>query len=108
MPQESLADKAPDRKKAGGQTGSKIAKLPQVGGKKVYAPGIVGTGMAKKQWDTEPEYRRRAQKAIPVGVLQTPESVAAAFVFLASDAANYMTGATLLVDGGCSLYPMDD
>jgi NAD(P)-dependent dehydrogenase (short-subunit alcohol dehydrogenase family) len=72
------------------------------------APGIVGTGMAKKQWDTEPDYRRRAQKAIPVGVLQTAESVADAFLFLASDASNYMTGATLLVDGGCSLYPMDN
>ena len=72
------------------------------------APGIVGTGMAKIQWDTEPDYRKRAQKAIPVGVLQTPESVADAFLFLASDASNYMTGATLLVDGGCSLYPMDD
>lgn len=72
------------------------------------APGIVATGMAKKQWDTEPAFRKRAQKAIPVGVLQTPESVADAFLFLASDASHYMTGTTLLVDGGCSLYPMDE
>jgi len=71
------------------------------------APGIVGAGMAQKQWDTDPAYRARAQRAIPLGELQTPESVADAFVFLCSPAASYMTGAVLLVDGGCSLYPMD-
>lgn len=71
------------------------------------APGIVEVGMAKRQWDTEPEYRRRAEKAIPLGFMQPPESVADAFVFLCSSASDYMTGATLLVDGGCSLYPMD-
>lgn len=71
------------------------------------APGIVGVGMAKRQWDTDPDYRRRAEKAIPLGYLQTPESVADALVFLSSDASDYLTGATLLVDGGCSLYPMD-
>jgi NAD(P)-dependent dehydrogenase (short-subunit alcohol dehydrogenase family) len=71
------------------------------------APGIVGAGMAKRQWDSDPEYRRRAEKAIPLGNLQTAESVADALLFLCSDAADYMTGATLLVDGGCSLYPMD-
>jgi len=71
------------------------------------APGIVGVGLAKRQWDTEPDYRRRAEKAIPLGGLQTPESVADAMVFLCSDASDYMTGSTLLVDGGCSLYPMD-
>ncbi len=71
------------------------------------APGIVGVGMAKRQWDTDLDYRRRAEKAIPLGKLQTAESVANALLFLCSDAADYMTGATLLVDGGCSLYPMD-
>jgi NAD(P)-dependent dehydrogenase (short-subunit alcohol dehydrogenase family) len=71
------------------------------------APGIVAVGMAKRQWDTEPDYRRRAEKAIPLGFMQPPESVADAFLFLCSDASDYMTGTTLLVDGGCSLYPMD-
>jgi NAD(P)-dependent dehydrogenase (short-subunit alcohol dehydrogenase family) len=71
------------------------------------APGIVAVGMAKRQWDADPEYRARAAKAIPLGFLQPPESVADAIVFLCSGVAEYMTGATLLVDGGCSLYPMD-
>jgi NAD(P)-dependent dehydrogenase (short-subunit alcohol dehydrogenase family) len=71
------------------------------------APGIVAVGMAKRQWDTEPNYRRRAEKAIPLGFMQPPESVADAFIFLCSSASDYMTGTTLLVDGGCSLYPMD-
>jgi NAD(P)-dependent dehydrogenase (short-subunit alcohol dehydrogenase family) len=71
------------------------------------APGIVAAGMAQRQWETEPDYRRRAERAIPLGCLQPPESVADALLFLCSEAADYMTGATLLVDGGCSLYPMD-
>lgn len=71
------------------------------------APGIVGVGMAKRQWDSDPAYRARAQRAIPLGDLQTPDSVADAMVFLASPLSSYMTGSTLLVDGGASLYPMD-
>jgi len=69
------------------------------------APGIVGVGLAKRQWDTDPAYR--ASKAIPLGYMQPPESVADGFVFLCSDLANDMTGSVLLIDGGCSLYPMD-
>ena len=71
------------------------------------APGIVGVGMAKRQWDTDPDYRHRAEKAIPLGVLQSPDTVAHAFGFLCSEFSEYMTGSVLLVDGGCSLYPMD-
>lgn len=71
------------------------------------APGIVGAGMAKHQWDTDPSYKARASKAIPLGALQSLESVADAFLFMCSSAAIYMTGSVLTVDGGCSLYPMD-
>jgi NAD(P)-dependent dehydrogenase (short-subunit alcohol dehydrogenase family) len=72
------------------------------------APGIVGVGMAKRQWDTDPNYQARAKKAIPLGHMQAPESVAQAFLYLCSDMASYMTGSVLLIDGGCSLYPMDE
>lgn len=73
----------------------------------IVAPGIVDAGMARRQWDTEPDYRSRASRAIPLGYLQPLESVANTFLFLCSPLASYMTGSTLLVDGGASLYPMD-
>lgn len=73
----------------------------------LIAPGIVDVGMAAKQWREEPDYRSRAARAIPLGRLQQPEEVAKGIAFLLSDDASYMTGATLLMDGGASLYPMD-
>jgi len=71
------------------------------------APGIVSVGMAKHQWDTDPVYKARASKAIPLGQMQPLDSVSDAFLFLCTPAASYMTGSVLTVDGGCSLYPMD-
>lgn len=71
------------------------------------APGIVGAGMALHQWETDDDYRRRASRAIPLGELQTPQSVADSFLFLCSDLASYMTGSVLTADGGAGLYPMD-
>lgn len=71
------------------------------------APGIVNAGMARKQWDTDPTYQTRARRAIPLGMLQPLESVSDSFLFMCSDAAAYMTGEVLTVDGGCSLYPLD-
>lgn len=71
------------------------------------SPGIVNAGMAKHQYDTDPGYRARADKVIPMGFMQPLESVAEAFLYLCSDAASYTTGSTLLVDGGCSLFQFD-
>ncbi len=70
----------------------------------VVAPGIVDAGLARHQRETEPQYARRIAGVIPLGELQSAEQVARATAFLCSDAADYMTGATLLVDGGCSLF----
>ncbi|MER3437976.1 MAG: SDR family oxidoreductase, partial [Chloroflexota bacterium] len=70
----------------------------------VIAPGIVYAGLAKHQMETEPQYARRIRHVIPLGQLQTAEQVAKATAFLCSSAADYMTGAVLLVDGGCSLF----
>ena len=73
----------------------------------LIAPGIVDVGMAAKQWREEPDYKKRASRAIPLGRLQKPEEVATGIAFLLSDAALYMTGSRLLMDGGASLYPLD-
>jgi NAD(P)-dependent dehydrogenase (short-subunit alcohol dehydrogenase family) len=74
----------------------------------VVAPGIVYAGLAKHQMETEPQYARRIRHVIPLGDLQTAEQVARATAFLCSAGADYMTGATLLVDGGCSLFQFDE
>lgn len=69
------------------------------------APGIVMAGLAKSQFENEPQYAARAASAIPLGAPQRASQIADAVGFLASDAASTMTGSTLLVDGGCSLGP---
>jgi NAD(P)-dependent dehydrogenase (short-subunit alcohol dehydrogenase family) len=73
----------------------------------LISPGIVDVGMAAKQYRTEPDYQKRANRAIPLGKLQDVKSVADGFAFLLSDQASYMTGSNLLIDGGASLYPID-
>jgi NAD(P)-dependent dehydrogenase (short-subunit alcohol dehydrogenase family) len=73
----------------------------------VVAPGIVNAGMARVQLETEPRYAARASRVIPLGELQTVDQVAGTFSYLCSADADYMTGATVLVDGGASLHAFD-
>jgi NAD(P)-dependent dehydrogenase (short-subunit alcohol dehydrogenase family) len=69
----------------------------------LVAPGIVYAGLSKKLHDADPSFRTRVAAAIPVNEMQTAESVADAFAFLCSSDSDYMTGSSLLVDGGASL-----
>jgi NAD(P)-dependent dehydrogenase (short-subunit alcohol dehydrogenase family) len=69
----------------------------------LVAPGIVYAGLSKKLHDADPAFRTRVAAAIPVNEMQTAESVADAFAFLCSSDSDYMTGSSLLVDGGTSL-----
>lgn len=70
----------------------------------VVAPGVLDAGVSAQIFREFPERRRPFEKMVPLGALGMAEQVAEAFVFLASDAADYITGATLLVDGGASLF----
>lgn len=64
------------------------------------APGLVKTDMARALW--EPNEAAIA-RAVPLARLGEPADIAAAAVFLCSDAASWITGSTLVVDGGMLL-----
>jgi glucose 1-dehydrogenase len=68
------------------------------------APGAVKTPINRAAWET-PTAEGDLLKLIPEGRVGLPEDVARAAVWLASDASDYVTGTTLFVDGGMTLYP---
>jgi NAD(P)-dependent dehydrogenase (short-subunit alcohol dehydrogenase family) len=64
------------------------------------APGAIETDMLDRVVGTEGERREWLRSLHPVGRIGTSEEIAAAVLYLASDAAKFTTGATLRVDGG--------
>ena len=66
------------------------------------APGYVDTPMTRAVLD-RPEFRDRVLTRIPLGRLADGDDIADVVAFLASDAARYVTGAVLPVDGGYSV-----
>ncbi|MBS0334305.1 MAG: SDR family oxidoreductase [Proteobacteria bacterium] len=68
------------------------------------APGAVRTPINTRAWDTPAAYAD-LMTLVPYKRIGEPDDIAQAAVWLASDAADYVTGATLFVDGGMTLYP---
>lgn len=68
------------------------------------APGAVRTPINTSAWRS-PEAYRDLMRLVPYKRIGEPDDIARAAVWLASDAADYVTGATLFVDGGMTLYP---
>ena len=68
------------------------------------APGAVRTPINTAAWQTTEAYER-LMTLVPYGRIGEPEDIGRAAVWLASDDADYVVGATLFVDGGMTLYP---
>jgi glucose 1-dehydrogenase len=68
------------------------------------APGAIATPINNFVLD-DPEAKHAVEEEIPLGRFGQPEEIAAAVAWAASDEASYVTGSTLVVDGGMALYP---
>ena len=84
-----------------GLIGLTMAIAREVGSRSItcnaVAPGFIDTAMTSGLGD---DFKENAVKMIPLGRVGTPEDVANAVVFLASDEASYITGHVLNVNGG--------
>jgi glucose 1-dehydrogenase len=68
------------------------------------APGAIQTPINRAAWET-PAALQALLPLIPYGRIGVPEDIGQAAVWLASDAADYVHGQTIFVDGGMTLYP---
>jgi NAD(P)-dependent dehydrogenase (short-subunit alcohol dehydrogenase family) len=68
------------------------------------APGVIRTNLTRVLLENLPDQVDRYERATPAGRVGTPEDVADVIVFLASDQARFVTGQTIVVDGGMTLH----
>ena len=68
------------------------------------SPGAIRTPINRPAWDT-PQAREALLRLIPYQRIGEPEDVGRAAVWLASDESDYVTGTSLYLDGGMTLYP---
>jgi glucose 1-dehydrogenase len=66
-------------------------------------PGAIATPINKRTLE-DPQKMKTLLSSIPLGRIGQPEDVAGLAVWLASDAADYVTGTTYFIDGGLMVY----
>ena len=71
------------------------------------APGFVRTDMTERRW-SDPERLKQEEARIPLGRVAEPSDIVSVALFLASDASRYITGDTILVDGGLQAASVGD
>lgn len=80
----------------------------EVAGEKIrinaIGPGAIRTKINTEAWGTQEAYQK-LMKLVPYDRIGEPEDIARTCAFLASDYADYITGVTLFVDGGMTLFP---
>jgi NAD(P)-dependent dehydrogenase (short-subunit alcohol dehydrogenase family) len=67
------------------------------------APGFIYSDMTARALDSDPERKAKVFNRTPMGIMGQPSDIGDAALFLASDAAKYITGVVLPVDGGNSI-----
>jgi len=98
-----------------GQTGYSASKAGQIGFTKALAREVAARNITVNAiaagyietdiWNNVPEeYKQATIEMIPLGRKGTPEEIAYAVAFLASDEAEYITGQCLAVDGGLAMF----
>ncbi len=79
----------------------------EYGGQKIrvnsICPGAIKTPINKSAWDTEAAYNS-LMTLIPYNRIGLPEDIGKLAVFLASDDSDYMTGASIFIDGGMTVF----
>ncbi|MGH3947711.1 MAG: SDR family oxidoreductase [Pseudonocardiaceae bacterium] len=66
------------------------------------APGLVRTQLARALWESHEEH---ISQAMPLGRIGEPEDIAKAVVFLAGEDSSWITGQSIIVDGGAMIRP---
>jgi NAD(P)-dependent dehydrogenase (short-subunit alcohol dehydrogenase family) len=64
------------------------------------APGLVKTDFSRASWENNPDFVKQYSSQMPLGRLGETTDIIGAALFLASDASSYVTGHTILIDGG--------
>lgn len=67
------------------------------------APGFIETPMSKKAFESDPARKEKVISRTPMKKLGSPDDVAFASIYLASDESKFITGINLPVDGGNSI-----
>ena len=67
------------------------------------APGVIRTDFARALWE-EPAAEAALRQSIPLGRIGEPQEIAGAAVFLGSKAGAYMTGQSIVIDGGTTIW----